>query len=562
MKLFALIAAFTLVTASLYADDFETCVQNALQSKQYENGVQCLRSAEQSSPKSYRIAYLFGVVFNAAQQPDSAIAHLKRAVDLKNDYAVAYQELGNAYFQKKNYISAILAFANAVKNEHANPTYANMYNLGLSYALADSFKQGTFYLTKASELDASKPEPHESLGDLYSRHDVNVLAKEEYETTLRLDPKSVSVRNKLAMSLYKNGDVDTAEMEFKSLIASNPNDTASLQNLASIYLEQKNKKDARNIYKQLEQLDPSNFNYVWNDAVLAFQMGEYKDAVQPLKRVTELRNDSSGIKAYQLLGQCQVYAKDFTGAAATYRQFMQKDSAAFTPNDLKFYGSALLSSGDTAGAFSVFESYCLHDTTDCQITKLIGPQKMREKKFDDAISFFQLRLKRCADASSLSTYKNIGLCYAFLNKPDSAILWYRKVLEKSSNDSYSLLNIARTQYQGNEQDSAFASYQAYIEHAPNDTSASKQEIDNGMEESFKMTGVTLLVKKEYENALEDLKKALAINKDDCDALLWTAQAYHNLQQKDDAIKYYNEVVKHDCKNAKDAQKGLKMLQEN
>jgi len=548
-----------LFVRSAYADDFETCVQNSLQSKQYATGLQCLRTAEQSSPKSYRIAYLFGVIFNASEQYDSAVIHLKRAIDLKDDYVAAYQELGNSYFQQKNYISAIGAYSNGMKNEGNNPSYTSLYDLGLAYALADSFKQGTFYLTKASEADKKKIEPIIALGDLYFRGAVYILAKEEYEAALGIEPKSLPLLEKLALTFYKNSEPDSSTQEFSTILLLNPNDTSALQNIAAIYTEQKKYSDARDEYRKLEKLDPVNFNYTYNDAVISYQLHDYTGAVEPLKKVIAARKDSFAIKAYQMLGESETYSKDYVGAVDAYKQFYAADSAAFAANDWKFYGNALLMSKDTAGAFSVFEAYSLKDTTDCTVTKLLGPEKMREQKYDDAIRFFKLRLLRCGDTNALSTYKNIGVCYGALNNPDSAILWYRRVLDKSPSDVYALLAIARTQYQSDEKDSALVSYQAFLDNAPKNTSASKQEVANGSEEAYKMIGVTSLINKHYENALENLKKALEINNGDCDAQLWTAQAYHNLQQMDDACKYYKEVVKLDCKNAKIAHDALKTI---
>jgi tetratricopeptide (TPR) repeat protein len=545
----------------LHAQDYEACVGDALQNKQYEAGIKCLRQAEVNSPKSYRIAYLFGEVFLAEGKYDSANVHFQRSIELKDDYVDAFQGLGKSYYEQKDYVHAISAFGNAVKHQGHSPTFISIYDLGIAYAAADSFKQGTLYLSKAVEMNKSDTEAILALGDLYAKGGVFILAKEEYETALRMNPNSVTVHRKLAEAYDKNGESDSSLAEYNKVLAIDPNNVDVMEDLGAIYVQARKWHEARITYEKLSQIDPKNFDNVWNAAICGYKANEFADAIPSLKKIVAERKDTFAIKAMEMLGQCYVYTKDYKSAVDNYKDFVGRDSAAVTANDWKFYGSALLSNKDTTAALDALERFTLMDTTDCDITKILGPEKMRQKKYDEAIRFFELRIARKCDGAlpSLPTLKNIGLCYHVLNQTDSAIAWYHRVLLRQPSDAYSILEIARIYQQSNERDSAIAEYQYYIANAGKDSTANKDFVNAGFKEAYKNLGVTYLIEKQFQDALTNLKKALEYDKDDCDALLWTAQTYHNMQQKDDACHYYKEVIARNCKNAKEAREGMKLL---
>ncbi|HET7152755.1 MAG TPA: tetratricopeptide repeat protein, partial [Candidatus Kapabacteria bacterium] len=445
MKIVSFLILLFAVTVSLYADDYEACVENALRTKQYDAGIQCLRQAETNSPKSYRIAYLFGEVFMAAGKYDSADVHFQRAIELKDDYVDAFQGLGKSYYEQKQFVKAIGAFNNAIKYQGHSPSAIALYDLGIAYAAADSFKQGTLYLSKAVEMDKSNTDAVLALGDLYSKGGVFILAKEQYETALRMDPKSVITHRKLAQAFDRNGETDSAIAEYNKVLAIDSNNIDVLQDLGSIYVEGRRWKDAYVVYDKLSRLDSKNFDNIWNTAICAYKAAskasDYSEAIPPLKKIVAEKTDTFAIKAMEMLGQCYVYTKDYKSAVDTYKNMISKDSSSVTANDWKFYGSALLSNKDTTEALSALEKFTLMDSTDCDIMKIMGPEKMRQKKYDEAIKFFELRIARKCDAGNaiLPTMKNIGLCYHALTQFDSALVWYRRVLSYQSSDAYSIL---------------------------------------------------------------------------------------------------------------------------
>src|SRR5712692_10541361 len=68
--------------------------------------------------------------YKSGNYPD-AVKSYKQAVKLKKDYAEAHYNLGDAYFQLKQYKQAIEAYKQAVKYQSNFPTAYN--NMGTAY---------------------------------------------------------------------------------------------------------------------------------------------------------------------------------------------------------------------------------------------------------------------------------------------------------------------------------------------------------------------------------------------------------------------------------------------
>lgn len=97
-----------------------------------------LRIAIQLKPGLNRAYYSIGVVYKEMKNLPMAVQYLKRAAEMKGEYADfyarAYYELGQAYFAQKNYKEAVKAFQKA---EGFAPMASDIkYDLGRAYEKA------------------------------------------------------------------------------------------------------------------------------------------------------------------------------------------------------------------------------------------------------------------------------------------------------------------------------------------------------------------------------------------------------------------------------------------
>ena len=78
-----------------------------------------------------------------------------------------------------------------------------------------------------------------------------------YSKAVQIDPKSVALRTRLAISLYRSGDVDGAIAQLNSALSYDPKDANSLFDLGMIRLQGKqDSKGALAAWRQLLKTNP------------------------------------------------------------------------------------------------------------------------------------------------------------------------------------------------------------------------------------------------------------------------------------------------------------------
>ena len=78
--------------------------------KNYENAAEAYKKAAKLSPYNHQIQYALGLSFNKLGRADEEILAYKRAVAIKPDFANAYELIGVAYLEKKQFKQALESF--------------------------------------------------------------------------------------------------------------------------------------------------------------------------------------------------------------------------------------------------------------------------------------------------------------------------------------------------------------------------------------------------------------------------------------------------------------------
>jgi tetratricopeptide (TPR) repeat protein len=556
MRSLRLLALFLVLVSfrTLRAEGYEQCLERALKGSNYSEAVGCLRPALASSPKSYKINYDLADVFQRMGQLDSAFAYGRRAIELKENFVNALQLLGSVCLAQHNPADAATWYAKAQREEGRTPSYTTAFGLGRSYTALDSFKVATLWLSRAAEIDTSQSEPHIVLGDYYAGKQVYILAQEQFELAIIHKPRSIPWRMKLAKAYFDNSQYDSAVKVYERITDIEPDNVDALSHLGDIYVQARQWHNAFIMYDHLGKLKPEDGEFHWFAGFTAFKSRSYVEGIVHFEWILKQgKKDSIGIEAARMLALSYLSQKDGLNAVRAFEALKNIDSTKLVADDYRRLGSAYLESKDTAKAFAAFEQFTVLDSTDCEVCKLIGPRKMVLRDYAGAVTFFKLRLRRCDTV--ISVFKNIGLCYEVLQNSDSAAVWYRMVLARKPNDGWAIQHLGLLYFRQEQRDSALELFEQFIRTASPD-SVSQAELAD----ANKYAGVILLIKKNFSGALEYLKKAQVTLKDDCDVLLWLAQCYHNLQQKDDATRYYSLVIQKNCKNAKTAREGMKLLE--
>ena len=120
---------------------------------------------------------------------DRAIETFSKAIFLKPDYAIAYNNRGEAYRKKDDYDRAIEDFNEAIK---LKPDYAYaFYKRGWAYGNKGENDSAIKDFTKLIELNRCNPEPYFYRGMVYHSKGEYDLAIEDYTKTIELKPDFV-----------------------------------------------------------------------------------------------------------------------------------------------------------------------------------------------------------------------------------------------------------------------------------------------------------------------------------------------------------------------------------
>jgi hypothetical protein len=117
-------------------------------------------------------------------------------------YARVHNNIGNIYFNTKNYTKAIEEYSIAIKMD---PEYSQAYfNLGLLYKTIGDLNKAIYYYQKAIELSPKTAEYYNNLGIVYMLKDNYDEAIKMYTKALEINPYFTQVYSNLEIALrYK-----------------------------------------------------------------------------------------------------------------------------------------------------------------------------------------------------------------------------------------------------------------------------------------------------------------------------------------------------------------------
>jgi tetratricopeptide (TPR) repeat protein len=176
-----------------------------------------------------------GAILVAEHQPDQAIPYLKTALRLKPDLTMVHEQLGRAYYQRKEFGKA----AEELRQGLAADDEGNLH-----YELGMADKQ----LGHVAEAEAAFEESRKIKAER--------LAKAEITN----EPQAAEQQYQLAVSLSQQGKYAEALTWFERLAQANPQSAANQFNLALAYLNAKRPNDSIRVLQGLTASNSTNPN--------------------------------------------------------------------------------------------------------------------------------------------------------------------------------------------------------------------------------------------------------------------------------------------------------------
>ncbi len=196
---------------------------------------------------------------------------------------------------------------------------------------------------------------------------------------------------------------------------------------------------------------------------------------------------------------------------------------------------------------------------------------INEQDFTQAQSILEQCIK--LDENNIEIYKNLGLCEINLDNPQGAADAFSKAVEINPLDASSLFYLASAKARLGQKEDAVKYFEKVVTLRPDYIDAYKNlamiyieftQIDNAIElikkainnpniESdyslYYMIATCYMLKKDYQNSLENLKKALEFNPEHIPVINSIGSCYMNMKQFDKALEALNKAYELDEKNS-------------
>jgi len=130
--------------------------------KNFEKGADLLEALLRDDPNNYEAENALGKVLVILNEPEAAIEHFKRAIDLRPDFSQAIAYLAQTYYKMGNYADARTYYQRLVEYEPKNPE--GHFGLANVYRKTEKYKDAIREYNAALELKHDDAQAYINLG--------------------------------------------------------------------------------------------------------------------------------------------------------------------------------------------------------------------------------------------------------------------------------------------------------------------------------------------------------------------------------------------------------------
>ncbi len=212
----------------------------------------------------FRSNNLLALCFNVSERPDSALTYYNELIKIKPDTAIAWINLGQYYFIKKDYKKSIENLKKALELDNKNVEAITL--ISQSYDIVEDTDNAIKAYEEAKVINPTEKAFPYNLGLIYSKlankEGLDDQKKKEYLTkvaenfgkVISLDPDIKVPYQMKSFAELQLEDYDTALITLKQAIEHFPEEGSLYFNLGVAYTHLGNKKEAKTAFKKAEEL--------------------------------------------------------------------------------------------------------------------------------------------------------------------------------------------------------------------------------------------------------------------------------------------------------------------
>lgn len=178
--------------------------------------------AETLNPNDHLLQNDLGLTYMYRRKPDLAIPRFKRALELKDDYSPARNNLGNAYAEKGQWDKAIKQYEVVTQDLlYATPQYP-LSNLGLAYYEKKDYPLSEKYYLEALKVQKDFFMALYGLGKTYMAMGRVPEAIQKLEAAAKIAPDEPRVHFELGSAYSKNRDYKKGYEAYQMVVKLDP----------------------------------------------------------------------------------------------------------------------------------------------------------------------------------------------------------------------------------------------------------------------------------------------------------------------------------------------------
>lgn len=527
-----------------------------LRRRQYERAREQFELAQKMDPNLALGYWGQAEVLRQEEKCAAAIPLFQKATELDRRFPEAQLGLGDCLIATKQFDKGVAALSVGLKwGAKWRPRFLTA--LGRAEESRDSLRDAGIYFTRAREEAAADAQVRRELGDFYFRRGTWALSILEHEAAMALDSSDVETHFSLGQALYYDQRYNDALNEFLWVTRRDPEFAPAHLALGNLlYLsgaaDPKRYAEARGpleTYVRMRPDDPKGWSLLGR---VNYYVGRKEDAVAAMQKAEGLGEKSK--EMYTVMGRVYAERKDWPRALDYFGR------GEPTPRDLLLMGQMHVFQGNIDRADSVYAAIIEKDSTTGDARFAMNERAkliFRRKDYPGTIAAMQRRI--ALDPNSGEAYYYIGLSHKEMRQYPQAVaaLQQAATLDTAKADRFFWLGILYAQMAARPD----GTMQKDTLRLARETLARSVELDSTSKNAGvaqRQLGFYRLLEKDWDGAIPKLERAVALNDQDIQALVWLAQAYQNSGNRGKATEYYKRALTLDPKQA-DALKGLEIL---
>jgi tetratricopeptide (TPR) repeat protein len=179
------------------------------------------------------LQYNTAQVYVALDQPDAALAHYAKSIEMDPYYSEYYNESGNILQREERYEEALAAYELAIR--YSAPYPEVFFNKAVCQTQLGQWDDALASFATSLELDPRQPEAYLLRAEVHSALDRDEEALADLDAVIAAEPDSATARVNRAVLRYNRGEFDLALADMDHVLALDFGDPDHYENRAEIH---------------------------------------------------------------------------------------------------------------------------------------------------------------------------------------------------------------------------------------------------------------------------------------------------------------------------------------